>query len=498
MRPYITIKPAYLAVLIALVALNACTTVGPNYKRPASPLPEQYSESTTSNPAEKLNDWWTLYHDDALNALVEKANANNTNIQLAVARIEEADAQMREVGAALLPAVDLSAGANRNRVTGAGAFPVFGQNPRNSFSVALNSSIEIDFWGKIKRAKEAARANYLSTRFAKQTVMWSLSSLVAKQYLIIRSMDAQLALNVENHKISQESVALTNRRLEGGIVSALDVRQAELVLNNLQTQKIELERQRAISEHQLAVLTGELQIKVANASLMNMPVPPTPPAGLPSSLLESRPDIQQYEQDMVAANANIGLAKAALYPSISLTGSLGGQSLELSDLIKSAARVWSFGAALNLPIFNSGKLESMVDQATAQQKQALANYQGSIQTAFSEVNDALVNVQDYQAQETVAQTKLKIAKQILEIAQNRYKAGYSGYIDVLDAQRSHQDATQAFVQSRQSVLMATVDLFKALGGGWQQQSAEQMATAPSEKEATVINQEAVNNSGVTK
>lgn len=197
-------------------------------------------------------------------------------------------------------------------------------------------------------------------------------------------------------------------------------------------------------------------------------MPPSPPLGLPSSLLENRADVREAEQNMIAANANIGVAKAALYPSISLTGSLGGESTELGDVLKSAARIWSYGLSLDLPIFNGGALRSRVDQASAREKQTLQNYIGTVATAFKEVNDALVNLRQYKAIEAIAASKKKTTQAMLDVAQNRYKAGYSSYLDVLEAQRSHIDASQGFVQSRQNTLTATVDLFKSLGGGWQQ------------------------------
>ena len=458
-----------MAILVSVVWLSGCTLLGPMYQRPEAKdvsLPEQFKQAADTDTVQAPHDWWTLYGDAQLNALIEKAHLNNVDIKLAVARIEEADGVMREVGAALLPSVDLSTTAVRNRVTEAGIFPVFAANPRNSYNLALNSSIELDFWGKLRRGKEAARASYLSTQYAKETVQWSLSSLVANNYLIIRSLDSQLFVNQENQKISEESLALTKRRLEGGVVSVLDVHQAQLALDNLKSQQVELQRQRAISEHQLGVLTGELNIEVASAELLTLPTPPIPPAGLPSSLMEARPDVRQTEQDLIAANANIGMAKAPLYPSISHTGAFGGESLELNDLLKSAARVWSLGIGLDLPIFNAGRLNAKVDQATAKQKQALASYQSSVQTAFKEVNDALVNLRRYKEVETIAQSRQDTAKKILEVSQNRYKSGYSAYLEVLDAQRSYYEATQSFVQSRQNALTASVDLFKALGAGW--------------------------------
>ncbi len=464
-----TIKLALAFSTLSL--LTGCQLLGPMFSRPTDTLPAQYPETNAAESSAEsqlaLATWWTLFNDAQLNSLVEKALANNSNIQLAVARIEEADAQAKEVGANILPTVTLESTNTRSRVTGAGAFPVFGPNPRDNYRLALNSAIELDFWGKVKRANEAARANLLVTQFAKDTVKWSLSSLVANHYLMVRSIDSQLLVNASNLKTAQESLALAQRRVAGGISSILDVHQAELVVVNLQSQALEYQRLRALSEHQLGSLTADLTTKIAVADVMAMPIPPVPPSGLPSQLMDARPDIRQAEQQLVAANANIGVAKAALYPSVSLTGAYGGESLELSDITTSLARIWTLGLDVSLPIFNGGRLNSRVDQANARQKQALANYVGASQTAFTEVSDALTNARVYRERETIAQSKQTITQNMLNIAQNRYKAGYSSYLEVLDAQRSHNEATQAFVQSRQYTLTATVDLFKALGGGWQ-------------------------------
>jgi len=470
----IQIKMANLSVLsMALMALFGCQAVGPDYLRPDTSLPASFTQADNQASNVDLQQWWTLYEDAQLNALIAQAENNNTDVQYAVARIEEADAMMREVGAALLPSVDLNGNASRRRLTEAGLIPVFFQNPLNSYNFALNSAIELDFWGRLRRAKEGARASYLSTRFAKEAVYWSLASLVANHYLTMLSFDSQLRLNRDNLAISEASLALTKRRLDGGVASVLDVHQAELVRDHLLTQAKELRRLRALSEHQLAILTGQLDLSIAEAEIMALPIPPTPPAGLPSGLLEARPDVRQAEQALVVANANIGVAKAALYPSVSLTGAFGAESLELGNLMKTAAKVWSLGLAFNLPIFNAGRLDARVDQATAQQKQVLANYTTTVQTAFREVNDALVNLRQFKAQEAVALSRQTTAKKMLQVAEHRYKAGYSGYLEVLDAQRSHHEATQAFVQMRQQVLIASVTLFKALGGGWQASALKQ-------------------------
>lgn len=464
-------KPVY--VVVAALFLSGCQSIWPDYLRPKVDVPAQYVEPGQQNSTEILvaNNWWTLYQDQELNALVDKALSNNKDIKLAVARIDEADAALREAGGYLYPQVDLNSAARRSRVTEAGATQQVFNNPRSNYNVQLSSTFELDFWGKLRRAKEAARAQALSSRYARDTVVLSLTGLVTSNYLTLRSLESQIAIAQENLKSRDASLALTKRRLEGGVSSALDVQQAQVASSNLSAQIADLNRLKSLTLHQLAVLTGDLNLavtglKTTGASLQALPIPPTPPAGLPSSLLEARPDVKQAEEQMVAANANIAVAKAALYPTISLTATFGGESMELSDVLKSAARIWSGGVTLNLPIFDAGKLNARVDQASARQKQTLASYEGAIQNAFREVNDALVNLRQYTEREQALFISQESAKKALELSENRYQSGYSSYIDVLEAQRAYNDSGLAFVQSRQARLIASVDLFKALGGGW--------------------------------
>lgn len=474
-RPFKLNRIKTIALIVTAIGLNGCS-MWPEYLRPQSTLPAEYARADAANVdagnTAIANDWWTLYQDPILDSLVKEALVNNTDIKLAVARVEEADGAMREVGAALFPQINLSGAGTRSRVTEAGAFPVFAANPRENYNVQLGTSFELDFWGKLRQAKTAARAQALSTRYAKETVTLSLATLVTSNYLVLRSVDSQLTVTRNNLKSREDSLGLTKRRAEGGVASALDVHQAEVALANLTAQLAELERQRAITGHQLAILTGQLDLraleaKLGVAELSTLPMPPTPPAGLPSSLLTARPDVRQAEETMIAANANIAVAKAALYPTISLTGAFGGESLELKDVLSSAARIWSTGLSLNLPIFDSGRLNARVDQASAKQKQALASYEAALQNAFKEVNDALVNVRQQKAREDALNTAQQAAQKVLTISENRYQSGYSAYLDVLDAQRVYNDAALAFVQSRQARLVATAELFKALGGGWQ-------------------------------
>jgi multidrug efflux system outer membrane protein len=465
----------WMRISVALPALSlvACQMVGPDYFRPKQALPASFqevnkNEAQTNDVAAMRSNWWTLYHDEILNDLIAKASINNTNLKIAVARIEEADGYMREVGAALFPQVNMDSSAGRNQITQLGAMPLFGgMTPiRNNFNLRLSTTFELDFWGKLRRAQESARAQALASRFAKDTVDLSLKSLITADYLLLRSLEAQIALSTSSLQSREDSLALTKRRLAGGVSSALDVHQAEVAFNNLKAQIADLSRQRAVMENQLAVLTGELDLKIAAGDIYLLPTPPVPPLGLPSSLLEARPDVRQAEQNLIAANAKIGIAKAALFPTISLTAGFGGESKDLGDVLKSAARIWNGGLSVNLPVFDSGRLSSKVVQANAAQKQLLANYERAVQNAFTEVNDALVNVRQNTEREAALNASQVSANKALEIANTRYKSGYTGYLEVLDAQRVFNDASLAYVQSRQARLASTVELFKALGGGW--------------------------------
>ena len=458
-----------LSVALPALSLVACQMIGPDYFRPKQALPASYQEAQATDAAATIsNQWWTLYNDEVLNDLIAKASKNNADLKIAVARIEEADGYMREVGAALFPQVNLDSTGSRYRVTELGAVPMFnGMSPtRSNFNVRLGTTFELDFWGKLRRSQESVKAQALASRFAKDTVDLSLKSLVTGDYLLLRSLEAQIELSQASMKSREDSLALTKRRLDGGISSALDVHQAEVAYNNLKAQLADLTRQRAIIEHQLAVLTGDLDLKIASGDIQSLPIPPVPPVGLPSTLLEARPDVRQAEQNLIAANAKIGVAKAALFPTISLTAGLGGESKDLGDVLKSAARIWNGGLSLNLPVFDSGRLSSKVDQATAAQKQLLGSYERAVQNAFTEVNDALVNVRQNTDREAALNASQASASKALEIASNRYKSGYTGYLEVLDAQRVYNDASLAYVQSRQARLTSTVELFKALGGGW--------------------------------
>ena len=449
--------------------LISCSLVGPDYKRPDINLPNTYhQEINKDNVLTDLNMWWKLYQDPALNELMDKALVKNTDINAAIARVEESDAYLKEIDAALLPEVNLTSQASRTKSTTTGA-TTFGRPIKKDYLIRVGTSFELDFWGKLRRAKESARAEYLASQFSKDTVELTLQSLLASNYLLLRSTDSQILALKANVKYREENLALTKKRLEGGLVSALDVHQAEAAFNNLSAQLSDVMRQREIIFNQLAVLSGDMNLVISELTIDTLITPPTPPSGLPSSLLEARPDVREAEQMMIAANANIGVAKAALFPTISLTANFGAQSAALSNLNKSGSDIWGAGLGLSLPIFDSGRVRAKIDQATAKQKQALSYYESSVQNAFKEVNNALVSLKEYTEQENDLKLTQDAAKKAMGIASNRYKAGYSSYMEYLDAQRVFNDASIAYIQKRQLRLMASVELFKSLGGGWQSQ-----------------------------
>lgn len=454
---------------LSALILSACTTVGPDYQRPEVALPEQYTaaEAPTQSPRPISATWWRLFGDATLTRLVTTALANNAELAQAVARVEAADALLRQAGAAQLPEVDLSGSATRSRASEAAGQVRNGADPvSDAFRLSAGTSFELDFWGRLRRAREAAYAQALASRYARETVQLTLTRGVTQSYLALRALDAQIQVTRETLQSRERTRELIQHRYEGGIASALEVQQAEVSRAGAQAQLADLLRQRALIAHQLALLTGELGLQLPPSDLRELPLPPVPPPGLPSALLAERPDVRAAEAQLVSANALIGVAKAALFPSIALTGAVGGASTDLADLFSSGARIWSLGLALDLPIFDAGRRRARVDEVTAQQKAAVAGYIQAVRSAFVDVSNALVEVQRRAEAEEALAAQLKAARRAQELAEIRYKAGYSGFLEVLDAQRSVNQAELAFISNRQQRLAATVGLITALGGGW--------------------------------
>jgi multidrug efflux system outer membrane protein len=469
--------------LLSCLLLASCA-LGPDYQRPEVALPARFADEPvnpatattppatntpangTAAPAAIQPDWWTLYGDAVLNGLVAEALRNNADIKIAAAQVEEAEALLRQADASLIPEIDLGASGSRSRVSRATALPNVPPLLRDDRRVALSTSFEIDFWGKFRRGSEAARAQALASVYGREVVALTLVGSTVQAYFSLRSLDAQIAASRSSLVTRQESLDVARDRAVAGLSSDLDVNLAEGARADLAAQLKELERQRSVVEHQLALLTMRAGLQLPAGDLQTLPMPPVPPAGLPSALLDRRPDVRAAEQSLVAANAQIGIAKAALFPTLSLTGSLGGQSAALSNLLNSGARIWSAGFGLALPVFDAGRNLARLDQVKSRQQQSLFGYQRTVAVAFREVADAISNLHQATISETDLQARVMAARNSLELARARYESGYSAYIDVLDAQRTANDAELALIRNRQSRLSYSVDFMKALGGGW--------------------------------
>jgi multidrug efflux system outer membrane protein len=448
-----------------VLLLAGCTTVGPDYKRPEMPLPAEFPNGSTAEPTIQ-QDWWTLYSDPTLNQLVAAARENNADLRVAAAQVQEAEAIMRQARAALFPEVTGSFTRTRSRIGTLTQPPPITTAPleRNDARLVASTSFEIDFWGRFGRADEAARAGLLGTQLAREVVGLTIGSLTAQTYFGLRSLDAQIMALDNTIRLRRESLDIARARANAGLTSELDVHQAQGALSDSLVQRRDAGRQRALLERQLAQLSGKLDLKVAGGDLFALPVPPTPPAGLPSSLLERRPDIRAAEQTMIAANAQIGVARAARFPSVTLTAFLGGQSAAVEDIASSG--IWGLGLGIVGPLFDAGRRAAVEDQAAARYQQQLASWQRSVEGAFREVSDALVNLEETGNSEAELRARVEAARNALELSRIRYESGYSPYLEVLDAQRTANDAEIAFVRNRQARLAFSVDLMRALGGGW--------------------------------
>ena len=330
---------------------------------------------------------------------------------------------------------------------------------------AEHVSFEIDLWGRLRNATSAAQQQVLAAQYARDTVRIALVGTTVQTWLAVRSLDAQRAALDTQLGLRRDSLALVQRRVQGGVASGLDVAQAEGAVAALAAQRIELKRQRENLVNQLGVLTGQPGLQLPEDA-RPLPAPAEVPAGLPSELLQRRPDVQQAEATMRALFQQFEVTKKSAWPTLALTGSLGSQSADLLDLVKAGARIWSIGPSVLVSIFDAGRNQARTDEARSRAEQAALGWQKSAQVAFREVADALVNSEQLAAQEQEVERQRRAALEAQRIAQRRYEAGYSGFLDVLDAQRSAQDAELAILRARQGRLDAQVALMKAVGGGW--------------------------------
>jgi multidrug efflux system outer membrane protein len=451
-------------LMLALpLALTACINVGPDYQRPELHPPQHWRASGTDTQPIINGDWWKLFHDPALDSLIDSALAQNRDLKIAAARVVEAQANLALARSQQFPAVNAQANAARNRATMNGI-----QATANDYSIAGSAAFEIDFWGKFRRATEAARASLLATEYAQQVTRLTLIADAANAYFNLRSLDAQLQIARHTLQSRRESLALQQKRYSGGVVPELDVRQAEVDVQAAAVAIPGLENQIATQENTLSTLLGRYPENIGRGlTLADLTVPPQVPAGLPSSLLARRPDVLETEQQLIAANADIGVAKAAYFPSISLTGLLGVESAQLASLFSAGSHIWQAGVGATLPIFNAGATGARVAAATAQQQQALQFYLKTVETAFADVDSALVAVRTTRQQYAAQQAQVKTLQRTLKLANLQYQNGATAYLTVLDSERTLFNSELAAAQMRQAQLSAIVRLYTALGGGWQ-------------------------------
>jgi outer membrane protein, multidrug efflux system len=449
------------------LALAGCT-LGPDYRRPGVAAPEAWRDGQSAGDPASLADlsWWELFDDEELRGLVQAALEANKDLRIAVSRIDQARAQLGVTRAAQFPQIDAGASATTNRFSD--TVPPRDQGGTTGLlSTTADLSFEIDLWGRLRRASEAARAELLASEEIRHAVVMTLVSDVATAYLQLRQLDSELETTRRSVESRRGSLQLVRDRFEAGLTTALDVRQAEAELASTAAQIPDLERQIAQTEHQLSVLLGRNPGSISRGRpLTGQTAPPTVPAGLPSALLERRPDIRQAEQTLVAANARIGVAKAAFFPQIFLTGFFGVESAALSDLFTGPSRIWQFGPTVTLPIFNAGRNRANLRLTEALQQEALVRYEQVIQQAFREVEDALVAHR--KAREALAEqdAAVRASREAMSIAELRYTSGLTSYLSVLDAQRTLLAAEVAESRTLLSQLVAVVQLYRALGGGW--------------------------------
>jgi outer membrane protein, multidrug efflux system len=458
---------------LALCLVLAGCTLGPTYQRPAVPAPEVWRDGPPHADPASLADlsWWELFEDEELRRLVQAALEANKDLRIAVTRVDQARALLGVTRAAQFPEINAGASATTNRFSD--TVRPRGQGGQSDlFSTTVDLTFEIDIWGRLRRATEAARAEFLASDEARHAVVMTLVSDVATAYLRLRQLDLELETTRQNLASRQGSLQLVRDRLEAGLTSALDLRQAEAELASTAAQIPDLERQIAQTEHQLSILLGRNPGGISRGRpLTGQTFPPTVPAGLPSALLERRPDIRQAEDGLIAANARIGVAKAAFFPQVSLTGFFGVESVALSDLFTGPSRIWQFGPTVTLPIFNAGRNRANLRLTEAQQRESLIRYEQAIQQGFREVEDALVAHR--KAREALAEQEaaVRASREALSIAEFRYTSGLTNYLDVLDAQRTLLAAEVAESRTLLAQLVAVVQLYRALGGGWDAEPA---------------------------
>jgi outer membrane protein, multidrug efflux system len=460
---------AIFAAISASTVMIGCM-VGPNYHRPAVPTPGVYrdlsDDSQAQGQAASFADlhWWQVFQDPRLQELIRTALKENYDLQLATERISAARAQVTITRSSLFPQVQ----ANSNFE---GGKDPTSQATYNILALTADAAFQLDLFGRLRRATEASRAQLLATEDARDTVILTLVSDVASDYFALLELYLELQITRDTVKTQEDSVKLTKLRLDHGLATKLDVLQAQQVLDTANAAVPDLERQIGQEEDAISILLGHYPESVRpGLPLAEQPLPPEVPPGMPSTLLERRPDIRQVEQDLITANAEIGVARAAFFPQISLTGSGGGafgRSTLLTGLMSSQTGIWSYGVQVSQPIFTGGALRGNLRLAESEQRQELIAYKQVIQLSFRDVSDALIGYQKLHQVRVAQEVTVKDLQDSVDTSLRRYRGGITTYLEVLDGQRSLFTAELTLAQARGAEYQSLVQLYKALGGGWQ-------------------------------
>jgi multidrug efflux system outer membrane protein len=453
--------------LAPVVLLGACM-VGPDYQRPevAVPAAHRYQPETVAQSPDV--EWWKRFGDPVLDAYIVEALQHNKNLQIAVANVEQAAGVLTTTRSPLFPQLGYQAAAVRQRYSTAGGSTQaqFLENPQNSYQVLAGASWEIDLWGRIRRLTEAAQANLLATEEGRRGVVLSLVATVASTYLQLLSLDEQLVIAQRTLDTQGQSVKLFELQKRHGQVSKMTVEQARSQYETAAAQIPLIKTQIAQTENALSILLGRNPGPIARGKKLDALTLPDVPSGLPSELLERRPDLMQAEQTLIAANAQIGAARAQYFPSISLTGTIGSASAQLSNLFTGPAGVWNYGGSILGPIFTGGAVAGQVAQAEAAQRAALAAYQAAIQNAFADVENALVANTNLNDQVAAQERLVRALSEYARLARLQYNEGYTSYTTVLQADQQLFPAELNLASIRAQRYGALVNIYKALGGGW--------------------------------
>ena len=467
------------AISLSLMMTSGCT-LGPKYQRPDMPIPEEFAYEPAEVGDTANTQWWTQFGDPVLDELIATALTNNYDVKIAAANVEQALSIVTQTRSALYPQVGYGASGEKARRGDAAlsdAFPGI-PNEQETYQAFLSASWELDLWGRVRSLSEAAQANMLATEEVRRGVILTLVSTVANSYIILRGLDEQLAVSQATLSAYEQSMKLYKLQFEYGYTSQMTVAQSESQYETAATQIPQIESQIVQQENALSVLLGQNPGPIPRGKSISELANPVVPAGLPSSLLERRPDLLQAEQGLIAANAQIGAAKALYFPTISLTGAFGNSSTNLSNLFRGSNRAWNYGGQIAGPIFSFGAVSGQVAQSEAAQRAALASYELAVQSAFADVDNALVaNLKV--GEQLEAQKRLVAALEEYEqLAKLQYDSGYTPYSTVLQAQQTLFPAQLVLAELRAAVLASSTNVYKAMGGGWIDQADALIGSSP--------------------